>query len=97
MAREIREGGPWGTGFPEPVFDGRFDVLDRGIVGERHLKMKLRPAGGRRSFDAIAFRRTDEEWPAGGQPTIEAVYQLDVNEYRGVEKAQLLVRDLRLV
>lgn len=97
LAREIRAGGPWGTAFPEPVFDGRFDVLDRRIVGERHLKMKLRPTGGTRTFDAIAFRHTDEEWPPGGQPTIEAVYQLDVNEYRGVEKAQLLVRDLRLV
>ena len=59
--------------------------------------MKLRPTGGTRAFDAIAFRFTDEEWPPGGQPVIEAVYQLDVNEYRGVEKAQLLVRDLRLV
>jgi len=41
-ARVLRSGGPWGQGFPEPVFDGRFTVLDTRVVGARHLKLVLR-------------------------------------------------------
>jgi single-stranded-DNA-specific exonuclease len=44
-ARVLRDAGPWGQGFPEPVFDGRFAVLDTRIVGTRHLKMTLRSTG----------------------------------------------------
>jgi single-stranded-DNA-specific exonuclease len=41
-ARALRGAGPWGQGFPEPVFDGDFQILDVRIVGDRHLKMRLR-------------------------------------------------------
>jgi single-stranded-DNA-specific exonuclease len=69
-ARMLRGGGPWGQGFPEPVFDGEFNVVDSRIVGTRHLKLQLRPvpggrdvsardvagrAAGSRAIDAIAF------------------------------------------
>jgi single-stranded-DNA-specific exonuclease len=43
-ARVLRGAGPWGQGFPEPVFDGRFTVSDLKVVGGRHLKMRLRTA-----------------------------------------------------
>ena len=96
LAKEIRAGGPWGTGFPEPCFDGRFAVVDRKVVGKHHLKMRVRPAGGERVLDAISFRRTDKEWPQG-PVEVEMVYRLEVNEYRGFETAQLVVSHLRLV
>src|SRR5580692_9315814 len=41
-ARALRGAGPWGQGFPEPVFDGNFRILDARIVGDKHLKMRLR-------------------------------------------------------
>jgi single-stranded-DNA-specific exonuclease len=66
------------------------------MVGERHLKMRLRPPGGGQPLDAIAFRHTDEGWPEGPL-TIEAVYRLEVNEYLGLEGLQLVVSHLRLV
>ncbi len=96
LAREIERGGPWGTGFPQPSFDGTFEVVDRRVVGTRHLKMRLRPLDGSGVLDAIAFRTTDEEW-AAGRATIETVYRLEVNEYRGLEKPQLVVEHLRLL
>ena len=40
-ARVLRGAGPWGQGFPEPVFDGDFQIVDARIVGGRHLKMQL--------------------------------------------------------
>ena len=44
-AESLRTAGPWGKGFPEPLFDGIFEVLDRRLVGERHLRLRLRPVG----------------------------------------------------
>ena len=96
LAREIDAGGPWGTAFPQPLFDGAFEVLERRIVGERHLKMRLRPEGGTRTLDAIAFRQTDEDWPPGAVG-VEAIYRLEANEFRGAETAQLVVTHMRVV
>jgi single-stranded-DNA-specific exonuclease len=46
MARRLRDAGPWGQGFPEPLFDGEFDVLGLRIVGEKHLRLTLKPCSG---------------------------------------------------
>jgi single-stranded-DNA-specific exonuclease len=96
LAEEIGAGGPWGTGFVEPIFDGRFDVVQRRIVGGRHLKMTVRTPGGHRPIEAIAFRQTDEDWPAG-EVSVEMVYRLEVNEYQGIRRPQLVVQAVRLV
>jgi len=90
-AKLLREAGPWGQGFPAPQFEGRFALLEQRVVGERHLKMVLRPAGGSRRLDAIAFN-SGVQTPPGGQ--VRLVYRLDVNEYRGVENAQLVVEHI---
>ncbi len=91
-AEQIRAGGPWGQGFPEPLFDGEFELVSRRIVGERHLKMVVaHPAGG--TIDAIAFHTTDCAWP----PRVGRValaYRPDVNEYRGQRSLQLLVEQV---
>ncbi len=90
VAEQLRRGGPWGQAFPEPVFDGRFRVVSRRIVGERHLKLSLQTLCGSRAIDAIAFNTTDEAWPAGTEQ-VQAAFKLDVNEYNGRRSAQLLV------
>jgi single-stranded-DNA-specific exonuclease len=53
-ARVLRSAGPWGQGFPEPVFDGEFQILDARIVGGKHLKMQLKVSGEASSADASA-------------------------------------------
>jgi len=58
----LREGGPWGAGFAEPAFDGRFGVLETRVVGGRHLKLRLRASSGE-LVDAIAFRHLDDPAP----------------------------------
>lgn len=93
-AELLRDGGPWGQGFPEPVFDGHFDVLDSRIVGERHRKLQLRPCGGSRRLDAIAFHSVDPERPAELPSRVRAAYRLDINEFRGLCSAQLVVEHL---
>ncbi len=93
LARLLREGGPWGQGFPEPVFDGEFEVLDRRIVGERHLKLKLVVPGTSRALEAIAFNTVDSDWPDDAR-RVNIAYRLDVNVYRGIERPQLVVEHL---
>jgi single-stranded-DNA-specific exonuclease len=90
-AKVLRDAGPWGQGFPVPQFDGRFAVLEERVVAERHLKLILRPIGGSRRLDAIAFNAGT--WPRTGAE-VHLVYRLDVNDYRGVESAQLVVEHL---
>lgn len=91
LAHLLRDGGPWGQGFPEPCFDGEFDVREARVVGGRHVKLVLRPAGSERSIDAIAFNAA-AEWPRG-LPRARFAYRLEVNLYQGLESAQLVVED----
>lgn len=93
LAEALRHGGPWGQGFPEPVFDGVFEIVNRRIVGERHLKLVLRPQGQAMNIGAIAFNMDDRDWPSAVQQ-VRAVYKLDVNEFRGVREIQLLIDSL---
>ena len=54
-AETLRQGGPWGQAFPEPLFDGEFKILQQRLVGEKHLKMMVEPKLGGPLLDAIAF------------------------------------------
>jgi single-stranded-DNA-specific exonuclease len=84
----LRDGGPWGQGFPEPLFDGEFDVVDWRIVAERHLKLTLRLAGRPLPLPAIHFGGWREE-PPGAR--IRIAYRLAVDDYRGGGAIQLIV------
>lgn len=92
-AQLLRDAGPWGQAFPEPQFDGEFEVVSRRIVGEKHLKLRLRVPGDGRQLDAIAFNEDGAELPAG-EARVRAVYRLDVNEYRGQRNAQLVIEHI---
>ncbi|BCD84424.1 single-stranded-DNA-specific exonuclease RecJ [Pseudomonas solani] len=91
LARALRQAGPWGQHFPEPVFHGIFQVVQQRLVGERHLKLVLKTECGSVQLDGIAFNIDRDQWP---NPTVrwaEVAYKLDVNEYRGQESVQLMV------
>ncbi len=91
-AQALREGGPWGQAFPEPCFDGVFAVKNARFVGEKHLKMWVTSGDGERSFDAIAFNfKGADETPKMPDGEVRLVYRLDINEYRGERRLQLLV------
>jgi len=96
LAEALRYAGPWGQGFPEPVFDGVFELVDRRIVGERHLKLVLRHPEGGPTLDAIAFNLTDADWPAPVE-RVRLAYRLDVNHFRGQRGVQLVVVHLEPV
>ena len=87
----LQEGGPWGQGFPAPLFDGEFRVIDQRVVGEKHLKMMLQATGASHYVDAIAFHIDLNDWPNHHCETVQMVYRLDVNYYREQKRLQLLV------
>jgi single-stranded-DNA-specific exonuclease len=91
-AQAVREGGPWGQAFPEPCFDGVFAVKNARVVGEKHLKMWVTSQDGARNFDAIAFNfKGADEDPPLPDGDVRLVYRLDINEYKGERRLQLLV------
>jgi len=91
LAEIIRQSGPWGQGFPEPVFHGVFDVINRRIVGEKHLKLTLAQDG--KLVDAIAFNTIDTDWPES-LSQVRVVYRLDVNEFRAQRNLQLMIENI---
>ncbi|MDP1574391.1 MAG: single-stranded-DNA-specific exonuclease RecJ [Coxiellaceae bacterium] len=93
-AELMTDAGPWGQQFPEPLFDGEFTVISQRLVGEKHLKMTLKPVDGAYSVEAIAFQVDLKAWPNYRCERVKVVYRLDRNEFRGVASLQLLVDEL---
>jgi single-stranded-DNA-specific exonuclease len=99
-ALALRGAGPWGQGFPEPVFDGEFTVVDARIVGGKHMKLRLDSAKrGREPIDAIAFGYVggaSGDANLGYGATIQLAYRLEINEFRGAERVQLNCQHLKI-
>ncbi|MET3716955.1 single-stranded-DNA-specific exonuclease RecJ [Pseudomonas sp. PvP001] len=91
LARALRNAGPWGQHFPEPMFHGVFQLVEQRVVGERHLKVTLKTECGSVSLDGIAFGVDREVWPDPSVRWVQLAYKLDLNEFRGRETVQLLI------
>ena len=99
VARLLQSAGPWGQAFPEPLFDGCFQVRAARVVGERHLQAgsagrRRRPVRSDR-LPALRRRRTRRDVQPDAR--VELAYRLDVNQYNGLEKVQLVVEYLRVL
>lgn len=92
-AEMLRDGGPWGQHFPEPMFDGEFQLVSQRIVGEKHLKVRFAGPGGV-ELDGIAFNFAE---PLPERAQVRAAYRLDVNEWQGRRSAQLIIEYLELL
>ena len=93
FAELLREAGPWGQNFMEPLFDDVFDVIQQRIVGEKHLKVVLQLNG--QVFDGIAFNVDVSFWPNHSVNKVNVAYKLDVNEFRGKRTVQLMIEDIQ--
>jgi len=91
-AQALRAGGPWGQAFPEPCFDGLFSIRSARVIAERHVKMWVEVPASGRAFDAIAFNHLEEGAPfVPPSGLAQLVYRLEVNEYQGERRLQLLI------
>ncbi len=91
-AELLREAGPWGQSFPEPLFDGVFQILEQRLVGGRHLKLVL--SQSEKMIDAIAFNVDINQWPDYRCDAVRIAYRLDVNEYRSKRSVQLIIEHI---
>jgi single-stranded-DNA-specific exonuclease len=96
LAEILRAGGPWGQGFPEPLFDGLFWLEGFRIMGEEHLKLMLATLDGRQQLNGVAFRYLPPAWFKPGIK-IKLAYRLNVNVYRDSPMVQLVVEYLEPV
>lgn len=97
MAEMLAEAGPWGQGFPEPVFDGTFELASHRVVGTRHLKVVLKHHSSEHYIDGIVFNADLDLWPDYNVRTVFVVYRLDINDFGGRRRMQVIVDYIRPV
>lgn len=95
FAEQLRDAGPWGQNFPEPLFDDTFTLVQQRIVGEKHLKLVVEKQG--EVFDGIAFNVDVKTWPNAQVKQVHLAYRLDVNEFRGKRTVQFMVENITAV
>ncbi len=94
MANMLRQAGPWGQAFPEPIFDGVFNVLEQRLVGSHHLKLTLQHPEADYPLSAICFNVDLNVWPNHRCEQVHAVYRLDINAFRNKTSLQLMIDQL---
>lgn len=94
LAELIRESGPWGQAFPEPLFEGEFEIIEQRIVGTKHLKLVL-TTSSMQLLDAIAFNIDTKLWPNHRVRKIMVVYRLDINEFNNKRAIQLIIEHIQ--
>ncbi len=93
FAEQLDAAGPWGHGFPEPIFHGEFDVVHVRVLKDKHLKFVLEKPSRKDAIDAIAFF-VDEPHNWLGSNRIKVAYRLSVNEFRDSRTVQMMVDQL---
>lgn len=101
MARQLRFVAPWGQNFPEPLFDGTFSVANYRLLGadKNHLKLTLQHPHGGPLVDGILFgieRHGLKPEMLQAMQQVHIVFEMDVNEFRGNESVQLIIRHLEI-
>ncbi|MDO8959418.1 MAG: single-stranded-DNA-specific exonuclease RecJ [Rhodocyclaceae bacterium] len=74
----------WGQGFPAPLFADQFEVVQQRLLKDKHLKLTLKKGNTR--LDAIRFNHPD-----AAPDRIHAAFRLDINEWQGEAKVQLVL------
>ncbi|EPE37867.1 single-stranded-DNA-specific exonuclease RecJ [Candidatus Photodesmus katoptron Akat1] len=100
-AKLLKFASPWGEGFPEPVFDGKFKVINQKLVGKKHIRLLLEPifkdCFNRTIIDGIMFNADLNYWPNSSVKFVQLVYRLDVNEFSGSHSLQLIIEHIETI
>ncbi len=90
-AEMLKNSGPWGQNFPEPLFDGVFNLVDQKILKNKHLKLILTHAKCNDWIDAILFNADLKLWPSPETKQVKIAYRLEINEFRGQRSPQMIL------
>ncbi|TCV97293.1 single-stranded-DNA-specific exonuclease [Luteibacter rhizovicinus] len=91
LARQLRQAGPWGQGFPQPVFENSFDCASWKVMGQRHLRLQLRDPRSGFVHDAVMFNAYHGTPPP---MRMRAAYELSINDWQGRESVRLLLQHM---
>jgi len=91
LAETLRDFGPWGQQFPEPLFDNLFEIRKVTPMGQgRHQRLELGfPGSAAPPLEGVMFNTREDELPAGRVWWL--AYRLGVNHFRGLSRCQLMV------
>lgn len=92
-AKLLQQAGPWGQNFAEPLFEGKFRLLQQRLLAGKHLKLLVENASGM-LLDAIWFNVDTQFFPDLSIKQAKLVYKLDINTFRGNQNLQLLVEHI---
>jgi single-stranded-DNA-specific exonuclease len=92
LAETLAGAGPWGQGFPEPLFDNEFRLCEQRVIGERHLRMRVQHPDGHQPVDAVAFNQAPLK--SASNAPVRLIYRLDVNTWRQTRTVQLVVEHI---
>ena len=88
LARALRDGGPWGQGFPEPLFEGDFACLHWRPLSGGHWRLRLQALPHGPELDAVYFQAPGERPPT----RMRAAYRLQLDTWQDRERLQLLLQ-----
>ncbi|MGH8160383.1 MAG: single-stranded-DNA-specific exonuclease RecJ [Rhodanobacter sp.] len=91
LARQLRQAGPWGQAFPEPLFDNLFECTSWKVMGERHLRLQLRDPRDGSLHDAVMFNAYHGQPPPA---RLRVAYELVINDWQGRETPRLLLQHI---
>jgi len=97
LAETLRYAQPWGQHMPEPLFDDVFRVREKRPMGAagNHWRLMLEHRAGGAPFEAVMFNVQAAELPQGDWWRV--AYRLDVNEFRGNRRLQLMLEQVEAV
>ncbi|MBX3238121.1 MAG: single-stranded-DNA-specific exonuclease RecJ [Nitrospiraceae bacterium] len=97
LIRELESLHPFGAGNPEPTLAVRgLQVLEARVVGEKHLKLRVRQ-GRSLTFDSIGFRMGSfEELGLTTSKPVDLAFSPERNHWNGYDRLQLRIRALRM-
>jgi len=82
--------GPWGQGFPMPLFENEFIVEEATVLKEKHLRLTLIDPRDGASIKGIYFNAPEHNLPE----RVRVVYELNVNVYKQWRNPQLMIRHI---
>lgn len=96
LAEAIKSLGPWGQMFPEPLFHGRFYVIDGPKpMKEKHVRMTVALEGSDKAINAVCFNCIEDGVIPFGEE-FESSFTLSINHYRGKDTLQIMLRDINI-
>jgi len=97
LATELSLLEPFGCGNPRPLLaaTGVF-MTRRALVGRANEHLSFSAYDGVASVPGIAFRQPDAAFLSEHEAAVDLAFELELAEWRGVERVRLLARDIRL-